>query len=439
MESLLHIDITEWETVDFDNDVRLLNRTLVDNPSRQLAEQLAKSKRVEITELARGLRIAATSFVGRIQVGDIVLSIRPKLVGMPLLRLVRYAYGLRHLDLYDTSKHSTSALGFQELLALQLIAEVEELLSRGLHRDYLRHNHDLATPRGRIDFSRFVHSGDRARTTLPCIYYPRVEDTHLNRLILAGVAFAATLFGDVELRGKGRRLEKQMAKNISRVPLTRMTLTLARKEMDRRTRAYEPATTLVELLLSMDGVSLDEEAGDLPLSGFLFDMNRFFQALLSRFLRDNLSGVELHDERTIRQMFSYEFDKNPQHRRAPKLRPDFTIMFGRKVLAVLDAKYRDLWELPLPREMLYQLALYALAQEETSREAVILYPTLSDRAKEQAVIIERFSASFAEKPRVTMRPVNLLELDRFISGHSSDASLIKERRSWATNLAFGRA
>ena len=101
--------------------------------------------------------------------------------------------------------------------------------------------------------------------------------------------------------------------------------------MDRRTRAYEPATTLIELLLNMDGVSLDEEVGQLPLRGFLFDMNRFFQVLLSRFLRDNLLGVQLHDERMIRQMFSYELDKNPQHRRAPTLRPDFTIMIKRKV------------------------------------------------------------------------------------------------------------
>jgi 5-methylcytosine-specific restriction enzyme subunit McrC len=437
MEPLLEIDLSEWETVDFDNDARLLKRGLLDNPSRRLAEQL--TKRIEITELARGLRVAATSFVGRVQVGDILLTIRPKLLGMPLLNLVRYAYGLRHLDLYDTSKHATSRLGFQELLALQLMAEVEELLSRGLHRDYLRRKHDLATPRGRIDFSRLVRSGDRARTTLPCTYYPRVEDTHLNRLILAGVAFASTLFGDMELRGKGRRLEKQMAKSITQVPLSRTCLMLARKEMDRRNRAYEPATTLIELLLNMDGVSLDEGAGRLPLRGFLFDMNRFFQVLLSRFLRDNLIGVQLHDERTIRQMFSYELDKNPQHRRAPKLRPDFTIMVERKVLAVLDAKYRDLWELSLPREMLYQLALYALAREESSREAVILYPTLSDVAKEQTVVIERFSASFPQKPRVTMRPVNLLQLDHFISGANSDVQLAQERRSWAAQLAFGRS
>src|ERR1035441_6769795 len=112
-------------------------------------------------------------------------------------------------------------------------------------------------------------------------------------------------------------------------------------------------------------------------------------------------------------------------------------MAERQVLAVLDAKYRDLWELSLPREMLYQLALYALAREESCREAVILYPTLKESAKEQVIAIERFSASFQHKPRITLRPVNLLQLDRLISDSAHDAESAKQRKSWATLLAFG--
>lgn len=439
MESVLQISLSEWQTLGPEQDTRLFKRSLQDDACRQLAEQLTKSKRLDITELAQGLRIAATSYVGRVQVGDLVLTVRPKLLGMPLLRLLRYAYGLRQVALYDTSEQATSSLGFQELLALQLMAEVEELLARGLHRDYLRRNEDLEKPRGRIDFLRLVRAGESARATLPCVHYPRVEDTHLNRLVLAGVAFAATLLGDPELRGKAHRLQKQMAKTVKILPLSRMSLVMAGREMDRRTRAYEPATTLIEILLNMEDVSLDEGTDPVAVKGFLFDMNRFFQALLSRFLHDNLVGIQLLDERSVRQMFSYEPDKNPQHRRAPKLRPDFTVMAGRQVLAVLDAKYRDLWELSLPREMLYQLALYALAREEKCREAVILYPTLKDGAKEQVVGIERFSASFQLKPRVTMRPVNLLQLDRLVSGSAQDIELAKQRRSWAALLAFGSA
>ena len=49
------------------------------------------------------------------------------------------------------------------------------------------------------------------------------------------------------------------------------------------------------------------------MPGFLFDMNVFFQRLLSRFLRDNLAGARIADELAIRNLLAYAL----KQRRAP--------------------------------------------------------------------------------------------------------------------------
>src|SRR5439155_10801314 len=117
---------------------------------------------------------------------------------------------------------------------------------------------------------------------------------------------------------------------------------------------------------------LDRETDTMRLPGFLFDMNRFLQTLISQFLHDHLEGYDIQDEYHLKELFCYDSLRNPQKRRAPIQKPDFVICRDRKIVTILDAKYRDLWEKPLPREMLYQLALYALGQSGYERGAAIV-------------------------------------------------------------------
>src|SRR5205823_13720655 len=92
-----------------------------------------------------------------------------------------------------------------------------------------------------------------------------------------------------------------------------------------------------------------------------FDMNIFFERLLSRFLRDNLTDGRIKDQRSIRSLYAYSHDANPRGRKAPAPRPDFALFNNGQLNTFLDAKYRDLWDNSLPVEWLYQLSIYALA------------------------------------------------------------------------------
>ena len=429
------VTLREWEISRPDVGAPLAHYGLSD-AARKVAKQLTEAGTLEVLELARGLEIRASSFVGRLTLGQVTITVQPKLSGAPFINLLRYAYGLRHLDLHEPVEYATEKWAFQDLLVQQLAAEVAELLARGVHREYNRTSTDLESPRGRIEFGRLARMTRWTGAELPCIHYPRSDNTLLNQVVLGGLAHARQVTSDVDLRAQLTRLIKTLSQTVSLKKLSILVLNEARQTIDRRTTAYEPALVIIQLLLEAEGVSLDGERGRVRLPGFLFDMNRFFQALISRFLHDHLAGCEIEDEYRLKELFYYDPRLNPRRLRPPVLRPDFVIRRNQRTAAILDAKYRDLWENPLPREMLYQLALYALGQGGDDRKSIIVYPTTDINASDQVIIL-REPRSGDLQARVILRPLNLLTLELLL--RSRDPQTIREREILARQLPFGRA
>lgn len=389
---------------------------------------------MEVLELARGLEIRATSFIGRVKLGDLTITVRPKLRGAPFLSLLRYSYDLRDLHLHHRTGYESEKWAFQELLIQQLADEIRELLARGVHREYERVEADLTMPTGRIQFHRLASVQYSSRSVIPCIHYPRTEDTLLNQVLLAGLIFAVSLTTDAELRTNVGFLIKTLSLTVSRQKLSSVLLTEGYQNIDRRTTPYRPALRLIQILLQAEGVSLEVETNRLRVPGFLFDMNRFFQALVSRYLHDHLLGYEVKDEFHLDSLFLYAIGGNPLGRKAPVQRPDFVVSKNGRIAAILDAKYRDLWENSLPREMLYQLALYSLAHPAKQKKSVILYPTLATAPSDQVIQLRAF-ASGATQAHVILRPLKLLQLEELLRCKGLQAG--KRKTAFAHQLLFG--
>lgn len=425
----------EWEVRELESSPSIRESAARLGPACQsLIRELGESGKLEILQLRDGLRIRTTSWVGRITLGGLSLHIRPKLSGMPLLQLLRYTYSLRDLRIFSSSNYDVTAIPFEDLLIEQLVAEAAELLSRGLHRDYLRHSGNLESPRGRIDFGRVPHSIAQADAGLPCTYYDRSEDVPLNRVLLAGLHLGRTLAKDGVLRQRIGRLEQTLEQRVSRTQLTSTRLIEAWHAIDRRSAAYAASLTLIELLHSGLGLSGAPHEAAVEASSFLFDMNRFFQRLLSRFFHVELSGFSVVDEFRLYEVFAANSSQPP--RRPPTIpRPDFAILADDRVIQLLDAKYRDLWDQNCPPAMLYQLAIYALSGTNRAASATILYPTMTRDTRDQVIEI-RDPGCGLTRGTVVLRPVDLLYLSGLVSDTSS-YSADRQRQKYAHDLCFG--
>jgi len=427
----LSIELTEWDQVGPGRDIRLKGLSLGD--SRQ-AHLLAESLhgRVNVREGLDGLEICTTSFVGYVDVGPLRIAIKPKLPTMPLSQLLSYAYGLRDITTIYRSRSPTTRDGLHDILIELLAEEVEELLHRGLWRRYVPSSDRLESPRGQILIDEIIYRGGVREARLPCRYFDLRKNWHLNQLLRSGLLLAAQLTEDRELHRRVQQLSSMFGEVQTLAHLNKDDIDRAEHDLTRQTDAAKPALTLIRLLRDSQGIDFATAGPSAQIPGFLFDMNAFFQRLLSRFLRDNVTTLRIEDEVPIRGLFAYPGDANPKHRRAPAPRPDFALYSATGLVGFLDAKYRDIWDCGFPPEWLYQLSIYALASP--SAVSILLYASMSEDACDERVEIRQPISWGSKTPAsVIMRAVSLTRLAALLVRNRGPI-FVAGRRELATEL-----
>ncbi len=275
----ISIELFEWESKFPEPGTILEGISLGSDKSvREMADNLSSNGRLEILELSNGLSIKAFSYVGVIRLGNIRITIHPKISGSPLLNLLRYAYSMRNLNLFSALDYGTEAQSFQDLLIHQLIVETFELISRGLTKQYIRLDDDLINIRGKINFQKLAYQGGLSQALMPCTYHPRIEDCLINQVLKAGLKLSLKLTANLMMRVELRRLIAILDETVSDLRVNLAILGQVRRKMNRLTRAYASIFTIIEVLIESSGITLDKDyPSKLRLPGFLFDMNRFFR------------------------------------------------------------------------------------------------------------------------------------------------------------------
>ena len=291
------------------------------------------------------------STIGALEIGDLSVSIFPKLDISRVLFLASYAMGAFKLqDMKDFNFEDAPLL--VEALSLAFTAAAHRAFASGLLHGYRTEEEAMHTVRGRVRITEQIRRRFGVPLPLEVRYDEFTDDIMANRLVKAATA----RLGRMRVRSRqsrtGLRWVSARLENVSLVEFP--TNAVPKVAFDRLNAHYREVVALSRLILQH--TSFEIGRGDNRAPGFLMDMNVVFQGFVTQALREAL-GVS---DRT------FHSDTGPHRITLDQagrvlLKPDLSWWDGSTCTFVGDAKYKRINDERVPNADLYQLLAYATA------------------------------------------------------------------------------
>ena len=315
---------------------------------RDALRQVAPSVAVEPAAGREGAyHLTPGSTVGAVEIGDLSVSIRPKLEIARVLFLAGYA-----MESFTVPER----FGFREAPTLvealvpALAAAARRAFAGGLLHGYRVKEEALLTVRGRIRVDDQIRRRFGVAVPVEVRYDEFTADVTANRLVKA----AAVRLGRMRLRSPRSRADlRWIGARLENVSLVEYPPSdVPEVTFDRLNEHYREAVALARLVLRH--WSFETGRGNLRAAGFLMDMNRVFQDFVTRALREALQV----SARVLRSDDGARVYLDEAGR--VRLKPDLSWWDRGECTFVGDAKYKRADD-GVPNADLYQLLAYATA------------------------------------------------------------------------------
>lgn len=313
----------------------------------QLKAFLASIEPAPGTNDAYYLRPGST--IGALEIGDLSVSIEPKLPIGRVLYLAAYAMGVDFREeRFDYARKPTLV----EALVPALTRAARRAFARGLLHGYRTEEEALQTVRGRIRVADQLRRRFGVPLPVEVRYDDFTDDVLANQLVKA----AADRLSRLRIRSAPSRLGlARVAATLDNVSLVEFPANdIPEVKFDRLNEHYREVVTLARLILRH--ASIETGRGAVRANGFLMDMNDVFQEFVTRALREEL-GLSERTFRSDSRLPPIHLDTANRIR----LKPDLSWWDGLTCTFVGDAKYKRVKNERVPNADLYQLLAYATA------------------------------------------------------------------------------
>lgn len=312
--------------------------------TREEAEALANLELASVSRApgASSWEVAAGSKVGVVRLGELQVTVRPKIAMDRLIFLMGYARNPKHWR--DHSVLLDAEADLVEALVESFAGLARRALEQGLLHGYRLIEDALPVVRGRIRVGDQMSRRFGRGLPVEVAYDDFTTDTAENQLLLAATLVLLRL---PVVSPQTRKVLLRLRMQLSDVSVPPRGL-LPPWQPSRLNTRYQPALRLADLILA--GASFEQRIGDLEVSGFVLDMWKLYEDFVCVALEE--------------AMAPYGGGARLQHRmhldeaREVDMRPDFLWRRNDRAPIVVDAKYKAEKPSGFPQADLYQMLAY---------------------------------------------------------------------------------
>lgn len=322
--------------------------------------------------------IRTTSFVGVIQVGQLILEILPKADNNDddnfwrgrLIGMLRVATKLP----LQAPTESSLALKSGAVLHLYFelfIREMEQLVRRGLVRQYHRKRRNATALKGRLVMSEHIRRNLVHKERFAVEHDVYDCDHTIHQILVKALQLIGRLDHNNELRSRLAGLELDFPKQSNIAISPALFERLSPKLTTRKFAPYTRAMHIAQLLLLNHHPDL--KGGHQQVLALVFNMNNLWESFVAAALRKYLG--EEHTVRTQKSKLFWKSDKGVRL----TLRPDI-IVEREKFRLALDTKWKVLGDSAKP-SMNDLRQLYSYSHYFECDGAALVYPGSFEKVK----------------------------------------------------------
>ncbi|ACB84392.1 McrC family protein [Natranaerobius thermophilus] len=299
-----------------------------------------------------GYIICSNSYVGVYDLDDFKIVVEPKIDTANVFKMLSYSYDL--IFWHDEKAQFANIQELLDYLVLVFCNQVNRLIKKGLHADYVLVNDKLSYAKGRMNVRELVEK-PWEKHKIDCYYDNYQVDILENQIIKFTIDLLKRYIQNNWIRrsllNTNRYFDSVSLRPITVEDIDQVQYTTLNKH-------YKHIHNFCKMFLELMGIN--EQIGETLFNQFHLEMNNLYEKYVGKLLKEELPNnycVILQDK-----LHLDEYDQI-------SIRPDIVIYNDVKPYLVIDTKYKGSKD--ITNNDIYQMAAY---MSKTKTDGVLLYP-----------------------------------------------------------------